>query len=90
MARYTLNQVSRAIEKAKTQLIKKARTYGIVENFGQQSADKIKEKYCPSNWYDFYPNRDIALKAERQVQGFYDWTSTFSLWDLQHNRYYLQ
>lgn len=87
MARYTLNQVIKAIDKAKEQLIKKAKAHGVVEKFGQQAADIIKAKYCPSNWFDFYPNRDIALKAETQVQGFYDWASNFSLWDLQNGKY---
>lgn len=64
-----------------------AQTRGIVEDFGQQAVDKIKSKYCPSNWYDLYPNRGIAIQAENLVLNFDEWASHFSLWDLQHGKY---
>lgn len=87
MAHYTLKQVRKAIDNAKAQLIKKAKAHGLVENFGLETADKLKEKYCPSNWFGFYPNRMVSLEAEQMVQGFSNWVSSISLTNLRDGNY---
>lgn len=78
---YTINQVAKAIDKAKARLIAKAEKKGITENFGQDEVRKLRDKYCTSDWYAHYHDRYASLNAANLVQEFCEWCMTFSLYE---------
>lgn len=79
MARYTLNQVIKAIDRAKAKLIKKAQQNGLYENFGQDEVYAIRQKFAQAGWWgDHYVNHDTYLQAIQAVNNFDNWASTYS------------
>jgi len=71
-----LSQAEHDIKIAKNKLIKKAKRYGISENFGQKEARAIGDKYPYWVRYDTPGLGDIILRFE-------EWCMNFNLSDLQ-------
>ena len=64
--------INKAIAKEKNKLIKRAKTKGLYENFGQKEVGKLEDKYIDTSDYsdEMNNNRDL-------IQMFNEWCSTY-------------
>jgi len=66
-----------AIKQAKKKLIKKAKTRGIYENFGQEEVRKLNEDYTSLG---FHPEE---IEAYNLILDFEKWCMNFTIGDLK-------
>lgn len=59
-----------ALNRAKANLIKKAKEYGICENFGQNEVRKIKAEF---NYNDLIYGSEADRRQAKQIAEFDDW-----------------
>lgn len=76
----TIKKLQRAIEKAKKQLIQKAKEGGLYENFGENEARELNDKFIDSSSYNKEMNEKRLL-----VSNFENWAMNFDLNDLKKN-----
>ena len=64
--------INKAIANEKNKLIKRAKTKGLYENFGQKEVGKLEDKYIDTSDYsdEMNNNRDL-------IQMFNEWCSTY-------------
>ena len=64
--------INKAIANEKKKLIKRAKTKGLYENFGQKEVGKLEDKYIDTSDYsdEMNNNRDL-------IQMFNEWCSTY-------------
>lgn len=69
----TLDQANNEIKQLKARLIKRCRTHGISENFGQNEVRKLQDKYADS-LCGVSPDREIWLS----ITAFDDWCMNYT------------
>jgi len=68
-----LRYLTQTINRAKESLIKKAKKYGLTENFGQDKVYQLKEEFIDISSYSPKMN-----EARNKIQAFSDWCSTYN------------
>lgn len=64
--------ISQAIKKEKTKLIKKSKAIGIFENFGQKEVRELEDKFIDSSDYSGNINEKRIL-----IQNFNNWCMNY-------------